>query len=860
MPIKLFGGKMFEGDSNITKSLPYGDTSVQRYLVTSGLPLESPKVAQTAYAHNAGNVISSKDTHALKFQENVLNNYDVITYHWKFYITSLENASSGNVLNLANQVVVAETGVTDLSMDKVEFNGIAVPSVETGTGTQTTLKFEVLEPSGCGLLDKMFYESVSLGIGNWLVMPCWLQLEFRGRDPVTSEALTQESGGVGGKKWLWPIKVTNVKANVSEVGTKYEFDAIVYNELAQSNSYFGIQHNITLRKIKTFQDAMADLEFKLNADQLAKTIDNYSVQDTYKIVIDPVFMMNDNGVITPPKDNENTSRAGDYEEFTDKAATYNTGTTIDKIIDSLLGNTKYYQTKMPNAPAPGAKPESIDSGKDQMKKFWRVVTESHPIEYDALRQDNAVAITIFVIEYDAGIIDVNAAQTGQTPETADASKRRVAEYSKKRILNKIYNYIFTGINDQVLTFDLNMNHSYAASLSRFGGIYSSTSSQTGEGVTAQKNAENEQEVTTQLRQTLEFINNAADDKGKEVDKKIKMMTSSIADSKLPEHTATRYKNILVKAKLARDTKIIHRPPGGVDLKGYDSRPDTYTSPVNSLAVPRNGQPVAFLSDIQLSAENTKSAYDTMIAIRKGKLRPIPFREGVQESHLGNLDPASNSGRNRLSSIFATALYSSVDASLQHVKITIKGDPYWLFPQPINNSQSKLEYNSEISISDPGRAITNIKNAHKIQSDAVNLFGTDNFIVIRFRTPKMQAEESGMVESFTDAEMFSGIYKVVTIISKFEGGRFVQELTCILDPVINIDDLREFLVDIEVTQGRNLQDPAIAADARTNFGKIDPRRFDISNVDRVNNVLGKTTGPTIPSLNLPKLPTLPTLKG
>jgi hypothetical protein len=801
-----------------------------------------------AYAHKTDNITaSSKESHTLNFQPNMLNNYDVVTYHWKLFLTSLENAKNGDVLSLANQVVIAESGVSDLTIDKVEMNGIAIPSVETGTGTQTTVKFEIVEPSGAGLLDKMFYEAVSLGIGNWLVMPCFLQLEFRGRDPKTSSAdLTGAPGTIGSMRWLWPIKLTNAKANVTTVGTRYEFDAIVYNELAQSNSYFGIQHNLILREIDTFEGAMKDLARKINADQLEKLIDNYSIPDTYKIVIDPIFQ-GKAGTITPPKNNNNTSRGGDYVKFDKKTATYNTGTTIDKIIDSLLGNTAYYQEKMQGAPAPAAKPGTSNTEPDQMKKFWRVVTETHPIAYDSLRQDNAVEITIFVIEYDTGVMDVNPSQTGQTPDSIGAAKKRIVEYANKRIFNKIYNYMFTGLNDQVISFDLNMNFSFAASLSRFGGIYSNTATQNGEGVTNQKHAEEEKNLTTQLRQTLQFVNNASPQDSKKVDAKISEMKKSLDNSKLDPTTRARYNTILSNAKSADKVGTNLQGTGGLNANGTIADP---VKSATSLAVPKNNMSPAFISDVQLSSEGTKQAYQTMLTNRKGKLRPIPYREGVQESNLGfGIDQASDAGRNRVSSVFATALYSSLDASLQHVKINIKGDPYWLFPQPITGEKTKVDYNSYIAKSNPAQAITNIKDAHKTIRDSVNLFGTDNFIVIRFRTPRIYNETTGIIDPFTDAEMFSGVYKVITIVSKFEVGKFTQELTCLLDPVINITDLQGFLKEIETTQGYRpaVLDAQVAADARTNFAKVDPRRLDIANPDRVNNLPGQIKGPIIPNI-------------
>jgi hypothetical protein len=188
-----------------------------------------------AFAHQSNNVVpSGNSAHTdvkIAFQPNLLDNYDAVTYHFKLFMVSTADSSTGRVLDPRSQVVIAESGVSDLTIDKIELDAIAVPSIEAGTGTQTTMKFEIVEPSGAGLLDKMYYESIDLGIGNWAVMPLYLQLEFRGRDPGTSNSDADGSpGALGNLRWLWPLKITDIKANVTAVGTRYSFSAIMYNE------------------------------------------------------------------------------------------------------------------------------------------------------------------------------------------------------------------------------------------------------------------------------------------------------------------------------------------------------------------------------------------------------------------------------------------------------------------------------------------------------------------------------------------------------------------------------------------------------------------------------------------------------
>jgi hypothetical protein len=740
----------------------------------------------STFSHKKDTTVTDTRKIEINFQPNVFDNYDIYTYHWKLFITSLGAASSGKVLTPSAQTIIAESGVSDLTIDNVELNGIAVPSVEAGTGTQTIIKFQITEPSGAGLLDKMYYESLALGIGNWLVMPCFLQLEFRGRDPVTKEVVENGAPGeLGQLKWIWPVKLTNAKANVTLVGTKYDFDAIVYDELAQSSSYFAIQHNVVLSGLTNFGNAMNDLKKKLNADQYEKLLDNYSIPDTYEIIVDPDLAKIK---IAVPSSNKNTSRAGDFIDLDKKVASYNQGTGIDKIVDSLLGSSPEFQDFLQSSDTPTSEPKSANDAAP-MRKLWRIVTETKPIAFDMLRQDNAVEITIYVVPYDIGLIETTPSQTAQTSETLIAARKRLSTYASREILKKKYNYIFTGLNDQIVSFDLNMNFSFAATLARFGGVFYDTAI-SDKGVSQQENAKNEQEASDKVRKTLQFINDPANANNADVE--IAAARSSILATNISPELKSRYAKILEKAKPTDRVNFVTeiKEAGGLDADGELNR-----TRINAQSLASNNKSdLNFISDIDIYSPAAQEAKKIAQSSRRGKLRPIPFREGVQETNLAfGLDPQSDAGRSRTASVFSTALYSTLDASLQQIKIVIKGDPFWLFPANIPGGTEVLNYKSNM---DSGDAIELIKFGHKNNPGSVNLFGTDNFIVIRFRTPRIYNETTGITDPYSEVETFSGIYKVITIVSRFSSGKFTQELTCILDNLINLSDFPEFLRSIE----------------------------------------------------------------
>jgi len=436
----------------------------------------------------------------LQFQPNMLDAYDVVTYHWKLFIVNQKAATTGEVFNQKHQTIIAETGVSDLTIDKVEINSLATPSIESGTGTSINVKFEILEPAGAGLIDKIFYQSIAMGIGNWNVMPFYLQLQFKGRSPESSEAEDGAPGSIGNLKWLWTLKLTSIKANVTTVGTRYEFSALIYNELAQSNAYFTLQQPMVLTNLTTFEKAMGKLMDKLNEDQFYKLIDNNGIPDSYRIVVDPEIALYN---ITPVNANTNSVRSNSTTELHTKNATFPAGVAIDKIIDSLLSQTDEYQKSMLGAGSPGAEGKTMKAEKSQMKSFWRIVTESRPIVFDPRRVDYAREFTIYVFKYDIGILDSNSFQDSAPPDTIRAERKRLATYADKSILKKKYNYIYTGLNDQIINFDIKINNAFASAVARMGGIYYNAAMHD-MGVVAQEHAAEEAKITAQIGRQCHF--------------------------------------------------------------------------------------------------------------------------------------------------------------------------------------------------------------------------------------------------------------------------------------------------------------------------------------------------------------------
>jgi hypothetical protein len=740
-----------------------------------------------AYVHKTDNVNASADNIKLDFQPNLLDNYDAVTYHFKFFMTSSQDAYSGNVLDPTAQVIIAESGVSDLTIDGVTFDAIAVPSVEAGTGTQIRVKFDIVEPAGAGLLDKIFYESLDLGISNWATMPIFLQLEFRARNPDTSNSDADGApGSLGNLRWLWALKINNIKADVTQMGTRYTFEAILYNEFAQSNACFTLLNNVSLEKIDTVQNAISELQDKLNKDQLLRTLDNYGLPDVYNFVIDDKIK---GYKIHPNKNNTDPKRNDSFATWDAKSAQFTSGTSIDKIIDSILAHTEEYQKAMIGATATGNDGEPINAEISKMKSFWRIITESRPFAFDKRRGDYANEFSIFVIDYDIGVLDANIFQTANI--TKEDSLNRFATYVNKGILKKKYNYIFTGLNDQILGLDLVFNQAFSVASSRYGGVYINSSA-SDYGPVAQDDSKDQLEVTKKLRDYIKMQNDATTSTTSLV-RALDDYMISLDAAKLPEQTKNQYAAVLAAQK----------PGAKIDLSVYGNNykrltdktvePDKAQYPRQLAGYTQNGSVVtpAFVSDINLKSEQTLNVYKNYLAGGAGgQMRPMSFREGSQEKSTGQgIESGSDSGVVKLANIFSLALHSANDVNLIKLKINIKGDPFWLFPHPV--SGTSIIPNAE---KDPTEAINFLKGSQNTIPNAVNLYGADNYIIVRFRTPRIYniQNNDGDLDPYTEVDTFSGVYRVIRVNSTFETGKFSQMLDCQLDYIIKMEDIQDLI--------------------------------------------------------------------
>lgn len=142
---------------------------------------------------------------------------------------------------------------------------------------------------------------------------------------------------------------------------------------------------------------------------------------------------------------------------------------------------------------------------------------------------------------------------------------------------------------------------------------------------------------------------------------------------------------------------------------------------------------------------------------KSKVKKNPDLFNVLRGGSGDVDVEQ-----KIAQSFQDAFINVTSADLVKINFEIMGDTYYLIDSGLSNYFAAESGSSNLLTED----------------GTMNYEGQDVYIYITFRTPADINQRTGGFEFSDGVSPFSGIYRVIKVISKFEGGTFKQELQCI----------------------------------------------------------------------------------
>lgn len=422
---------------------------------------------------------------------NPLNSYSSYTYNIKLGImtpTMLNGFNDGDSSVLNQNLLLGSGGLNpleraqyfdvDFYIEDLDFESVVGLQQTTGGANTTTISFTITEPSGLSFFNRLLALCTSLGIPNYLNVPYFLKIEFKGYDDIEDQH-SQESYPI---PFITPIKITEITNTVSERGGVYEVQAVTFADSALFGNEISLHEsfktdsatvgefftNLENAYNKFYQDSLK--EQKQSTTDLPEEKSFYNtikfeiadeIKDSKIRSISTKDVMNPNNIPTRPKGyvegtaitlNPTTAAA----PVADYSIQFEQGKNIIDIINTIIIQKSQYikgqkisaeeiqkANEIQDADKRKAKLEELAGKQDTPLKWFRIKQKKYIKEYNSATQtyarDNIITI-----------------------EPYEISNKTVPSYpgwgQTKPV--KLYNYIYTGKNDVVLDFSLQFDALY----------------------------------------------------------------------------------------------------------------------------------------------------------------------------------------------------------------------------------------------------------------------------------------------------------------------------------------------------------------------------------------------------------------
>lgn len=452
-----YGPQLPSGNSGTTGSSTSSDSS------TGGTPSVNPgsgtDLSSMLGMGGSGGTSTSGET---GFLDNPLNPYAQVAYHWRFFTTG-DNDGGG-------EVVIAETGKTGFNIRSAQMTGLIGPNAVSHNTNMTRFKMTIAEATGVSFLDGLYTAVNSAGVKNWQKAFYWIELYFMGYQETGAPVQIITEGMPNNGKLKWKIRIVNIDTHLDASGSIYTLDCLIMHDLDEEKGFMNTQETY-----KVEADTVADFFTKLT-EKL-----NKSVQDKYRApVATYAFKFHKGPDQNTPDPSQwklkpdNTAKADSFRMFSmeegqreKQTANLTRGTVLTKLVEDIIGVTKEGQALGVHGDASKDPSTPPEAGAFRDTVVYRAYPEVTFTGYHKDSGQYAKNITIHVKPFKTQATTLKSPETNTEADAASISQK--AWQSMAPRCRKKYEYIFTGLNTEVINFDIKFDVIWAATLPRLDG-------------------------------------------------------------------------------------------------------------------------------------------------------------------------------------------------------------------------------------------------------------------------------------------------------------------------------------------------------------------------------------------------------
>lgn len=681
--------------------------------------------------------------------ENPLSMVDNPSYFIKLFMISDEDSirvfNSNNPIDYLRKVrsiIIAETGSTALNIEDLSFTTAVTVGYNNRLSMMTNGSMKIFEPMGMSLYDRLVLASQSLGIRNFYKSPFYLEIKFQGYDEfgnfVDQIGTTLEEK----RSWFYRIIITDIKTKIGPEGSTHELSFVSSDDIGTYDKFFKIGAPISPQG-KTVRDII---------DQIIKAkeqeeIDSYGyIRNIYKfnfIPLNPIMgSVNVSNLIKKlnPLDwslqkntlfDPNTSISNN--DINKKEVNFSRGESIANILEQIFVNTEEGQALTRRSSIPkqyGDESEFIITWfiTPQVK-----IRSDQP--YDWIYNDYNYEIEYVILPH----LSVRGLGTiKQQIPIIEQDVKKLEEKIKVRIetkrLRKKYEYLFTGLNTEIIRFELYFDMLWRAIIPSYGGANVLGLNTPGKLLSKDDFYGLEQKI----------INNY--NKINQQEREISRLRNEInAKNLLPKITPEEEKNISKLSEklidLQINTAILREETERSRIKFQDAAEREREEKKKNL----NFGKIAYLEDLDI--------FNNRITL------PVTIDKSNKNSNFfgrGNIE-----GEKPIEQAMATAILNQLQSgNLIEIDLTIKGDPYWLGTTHLEKER-----------------YTNINS--QLSPDLPVYTTGEYYMLLKFKIP-MGVDELTGEPIIRNNDQFSGIYIVLQINHNFSDGIFTQSFKAVRD--------------------------------------------------------------------------------
>lgn len=450
--------------------------------------------SQTTGVNATANSASLAEVLANVTQPNALNAYYNPTYHFRLFVcgdTDILDQASNSMYNITSgvvpQVTIAESGVTGSSITNVEIETQPNFTGCSKTQSMTGMVMTVTDPLGMSFLDGLVDAARVMKGRNFQNMPYFVELSFRAYDE-NGNAL-QPANLPNGGVWIWQVSISDILTKINEGGGVFTLSMVGAGDhngmllcspgaVSDNHDEQRLPNQAMTVSGATVAAVFQDFVTKLNngwKNSTGGALVTVAIV-THPIAIGPSNALGiDPGTFTmkPQATYQSSQRTWQFDGGDSGSVTCHIppNATIADSITAIIQSTEQAQALMKDVPI--VTQVDTDTSTVNAKKYrdtvvFGVEADISNTGFDTTTNRYMKTATFHVVAHSAQHVVLSQTQLANA-STPDVQNAMVNNYINRGLISKRYDYIYTGLNTEILNFDVSWNFAWTAQLPALAG-------------------------------------------------------------------------------------------------------------------------------------------------------------------------------------------------------------------------------------------------------------------------------------------------------------------------------------------------------------------------------------------------------